>query len=338
MKKALKYLLSAGLAALLLYFCFRNIRWGDFRTALRECNWLLMGLSMFCGFLALYLRGIRWRMMLRQLDGSISTLTSVNAVNICYAVNLVLPRVGELVRCAYVSRHSEADASGRKKASFDAALGTLITDRLWDTLSMAVIALAVSMAMGPKVRDILAGSLGGGISAGFGMRLRIILLAAAVLAIILSIVVYRTRNTNAASRRIASFAGGIWQGMSSIVRMKGLWKFILLTVLIWGMYVLTTAFAVWALKDATLGQPSAVFAGFGMSDSLLVMVAGMLSTLVPVPGGFGAYHTLVAVTLQSVYGIPQAAGVLFAILSHESQAIVQASCGLVSYLVETVRK
>ena len=60
--------------------------------------------------------------------------------------------------------------------------------------------------------------------------------------------------------------------------------------------------------------------------------------MVPVPGGFGAYHYLISLALSTLYGIPAEQGLIWATLSHESQAITQLLAGGASYLAETLRK
>ena len=72
-----------------------------------------------------------------------------------------------------------------------------------------------------------------------------------------------------------------------------------------------------------------------MTDAFFLMIAGSISSVVPVPGGFGAYHGVVAGALLSIWNIPMGTGMIFATLSHESQAITQALCGLASYIHES---
>ena len=77
--------------------------------------------------------------------------------------------------------------------------------------------------------------------------------------------------------------------------------------------------------------------GLGPVDALFLMVAGSFGWLVPVPGGFGAFHFIVSLALSTIYGIPFETGIIFATLSHESQAITMAGCGGISYLYETFK-
>ena len=138
---SLRYGLWIALAALLLYFSFRGVNWRDFGSALRGCRWGFVILSMLLGAAAYWFRALRWRMQLLPLDASTSTVTTWNAANICTITNYVLPRVGEIVRCGYVVRHSGRDGEGKRLVSFDKALGTVVADRLWDGLSLAAVFL-----------------------------------------------------------------------------------------------------------------------------------------------------------------------------------------------------
>ena len=111
---SLRYGLWIALAALLLYFSFRGVNWRDFGSALRGCRWGFVVLSMLLGAAAYGFRALRWRMQLLPLDASTSTVTTWNAANICTITNYVLPRVGEIVRCGYVVRHSGRDEEGKR--------------------------------------------------------------------------------------------------------------------------------------------------------------------------------------------------------------------------------
>ena len=137
----LKYGGSVILAAVLLYLAFRKVNWTDFWAALKACRWEFVLLSCVFGFLGFILRSLRWREVLLPIDPTTKTLTCFNGVNIGYAVNMVLPRVGEVLRCTYITAHSKKvkdPQTGEEKhlASFDKALGTAVLERSVDVFML----------------------------------------------------------------------------------------------------------------------------------------------------------------------------------------------------------
>ena len=151
----IKYLLSAAVACFLLYFTFRGVKWDDFLTGLRSCRWGYILISMAAGIAAFWFRGLRWREILLPIDGSISRRTTYNAINIGYIANFIFPRIGEFVRCGFITKNSRPvtgipeDGIVRKEASYDKVLGTVVLERSWDMVSMfLVLVLLVVMIMG----------------------------------------------------------------------------------------------------------------------------------------------------------------------------------------------
>jgi hypothetical protein len=89
-----------------------------------------------------------------------------------------------------------------------------------------------------------------------------------------------------------------------------------------------SACIVWALQDIE------AFSHLTLADAFFLMIAGSISSVVPVPGGFGAYHGLVCGAMLSIWNLPVGTGMIFATLNHESQVLTQALCGLASYIHE----
>jgi hypothetical protein len=67
----------------------------------------------------------------------------------------------------------------------------------------------------------------------------------------------------------------------------------------------------------------------GLIDGLFIMVIGGLGMTMPVQGGFGAFHWIVSLGLM-LYGIKQEDGLLYATLTHESQALFTVLLGSIS--------
>jgi len=158
-----------------------------------------------------------------------------------------------------------------------------------------------------------------------------LMLAGAVLvAAALLWLVWRLRKRSVLCGKVWGFVAGMGTGLRDSLRMQHLWFFLLLTVLVWACYWMQCQAIIWAV-DSLL--PEGVRLGPG--DALILMVVGALSSLVPVPGGFGAFHYLVSLALTSLYGIPMETAVIFATLSHESQILTQILCGGASYAAES---
>lgn len=326
-KSILSYIFWMAVAAVLVYFCLRNIDWTQFFEALEQCKWEYVIAAMVLGLVSLFLRGLRWRMLLTPIDPKTSILTCFNAYNICSVTNIVLPRAGEVVRLAYIVKHSSHDEEGKRVMSADKVLGTVVIERAWDIVFVAVLATLFTLlnwkTFGSFFSELVASM--GGASKG---------LLWLVVAIVLFIPVFV-----ALAKRLQQ-KGGIWaktwgvlegigKGLGTFRHMKNGWVFLLLTVLIWLLYWIMSACILWALK----GIPD--FVPLTLVDALFLSIVGSMSGLVPVPGGFGAYHGLVGGALKSLWNIPMSTGMVYATLNHESQIIVQALAGVVSYIHES---
>lgn len=318
------YVLSFAMAFFLLYYSFRNVDWKDFVSALASCRWGYVIASMILGVAVFYIRGLRWRGYLLPIDPTTGKITCFNAVNIGYLANIVLPRVGEVVRCGYITSHSALDSEGRRKASFDKVAGTVLGDRLWDMLAMGLVILLTMPLMGDRFTTFL-------LSVNINTPWLIAIVTGVIVLGVLILWALKDRSEIAAKGW--GFLKGIGSGLKSSVKMDSWWKFVIYTVLIQVAYVLTSYLIILALEDVI-----PVFGYMGMTDALFLMVVGSLSTLIPVPGGFGAYHYAVTLALANIYGIPPEDGIVWATLSHESQLLVQILCGGLSFIYESVRK
>ena len=323
-KNTLQYLFWAAVAVVLVYFCFRSIDWTQFMLALEHCKWEWVLLSIGLGILSLFIRGLRWRMLLVPMDPKTSILTCFNAYNICSAVNLFLPRVGEVVRLAYVVKNSSKDTEGKRILSADKALGSIVTERVWDMLFVALITTVVLVLKWDDFGAFFTDNFSwGGTVMGLAIPGLLLLLAPVVA------LCWCLRNRGGFWGRVWVFIQGIGEGLGSFRRMKRGWLFLLYTFLIWTLYWFMSACIVWALKDMP------VFGSLTLVDALFISLVGSISTIVPIPGGFGIYHGMVSGALQVLWGIPKDPCMAFAVLNHESQVLTQAVCGLASYIHES---
>ena len=316
LKSIIRYVLSAAVAVVLMYFSFREVKWGDFVAGLRSCRWGWIVLSMSAGIMAFYLRGLRWRELLLPLDGSIGRITAFNAINIGYLANFIFPRIGEFVRCGVITNNS-------------LVIGTVVLERSWDMVTMLLFLVALLVFKWDEFGGFFVDEMWHPMQQNLDFSLWWIVAGIAVSIAVLIWVIVATRTKFRFSEKICSLFGGVMLGLGSCMKMKRKWVFFVYTALIWLMYWTMSAATMTALPDLE---------GLGLVDALFLMVAGSFGWLVPVPGGFGAFHFIVSLALSTIYGIPFEMGIVFATLSHESQAITMAVCGGISYICESFRK
>ena len=317
LKKIFRYILSASLAVVLLWFSFRDVEWADFWESLKACRWEFIVLSMLAGTFAFFLRALRWRQLLLPIDPETSLITTFNGVNIGNISNFVFPRIGEFVRCGVITR--------RTTVTYDKVFGTVVLERGWELLVMLMMLAVVVIAGFRRFGTFFIDQIWMPMSQKFNMwwvMTIVLALTAGMLYLI-----WRYRESNAFCGKVWGIFRGLAQGFSSCLRMERKWMFFAYTAFIWLTYWFMSACTVWAAP---------FLSGLDLVDALFLSLAGGLGFAVPVPGGIGAFHFIISLALSTIYGVPMETGIIYATISHTSQAITQIFCGLCSYLYEAV--
>ena len=111
--------------------------------------------------------------------------------------------------------------------------------------------------------------------------------------------------------------------------MEKKWLFLAYTVFIWMTY--------WVMAACTV-RAAPFLEGLDLIDALFLSLIGGVGFAVPVPGGIGAFHFVISLALSVVYGVPMETGIIYATISHTSQAITQIIFGAASYAYEALKK
>ena len=308
----LKTLLFASIGVSLLYFAFKGV---DLKAVGKEMGnakleWI--GLSMLVGLGAVVSRGMRWKLVLDSMGYRSTSWRTSYAIGIGYLINMVFPRAGEVARATALRRSD--------KIPVDVLLGTIIVERLIDLIIVSILLGLTLILTYPELQKLLASTQGSESAANEGgipwlwIALSLILLATWFL---------RDRFFKTSlGQRVQSFLRGLSQGFTSIVRLDKPWAYLGHTVFIWASYfvmIYVCFFAMPATENIQIDQ------------SLFVMMAASMGIVVPVPGGVGAYHYLVAKALE-VLSVPYPEGLAFATLVHASQTIMLMSTGVIGFI------
>lgn len=321
LKNIIKYAVSVALAGALLWFSFRDVEWASFVESLRSCRWEFVLLSMAAGSFAFWLRALRWRRLLLPISPEVSRTTAFNGINIGNISNFVFPRIGEFVRCGVITR--------RSTATYDKVLGTVVLERSWELLVMLLLLAAVLVGGAERFGTFFVDEIWTPIASRFSLGMWPVAMLIVIFMCAAGYAVWHFRKTSRFCAKIVGIIQGILQGFSSCLRMEKKWLFFAYTAAIWATYWLMAASTMWAVP---------FIHGLDLLDALFLSLVGGLGFAVPVPGGIGAFHFIISLALSAIYGIPPETGVLYATISHTSQAVTQVFFGLGSYAYESLKK
>ncbi len=331
MKDNIKQIVKLGffisLSATLLFIAFRNINFSLVLEELKNArySWLIIALA--ASMLAFISRARRWILLIKPLGYEPSLRSAYHALMTGYLFNFAAPRLGELTRCAALGR--------KEKIPVDRLFGTVIAERAFDMVSMLIIMLIMiagrSSLMNSFFKDDVFGPLGGKIASSLTLPVpAVIIVLLFILAAVIMLTVYRRRLRQVKLlARIGDILKGIYSGLKSFTAMKDRLEFIIHTIIIWSLYIIMTWAVFYALPATSHLQ---------LADAVFILVAGSLGMAAPVQGGIGAFHWIVSRALNIVYGISLEGGLAYATLSHESQLILIAVLGTVSFFLIMGRK
>ena len=228
--RIVKVLLPIILGGAILYWMYRDFDFKSIEHVLfYEMSWTWMLLSFPFGILAQALRGWRWRQTLEPLDEKPRQEVALNSIFLSYAVSLLIPRVGEVTRCAVLKRWDGV--------SFPKALGTVVTERAIDSLLVifiTVLTLLFEMSIfgtffkktGMTLDTMLA---------GFSWAGWFVTAICALAVVVLAIVLFKNLSLY---NKVKTTIQGIWEGVTSLRHVRNIPLYAVMTIGIWLSYFL----------------------------------------------------------------------------------------------------
>jgi glycosyltransferase 2 family protein len=327
--KTLKFLGFLSFGILLLYFAFKGISLAEIAKGLKTANYWWVLLSLFFAFLAYVARAHRWNIIIEPLNYHPSLLHTLYSLMVGYLANFAFPRIGEITRCASLAK--------KEKIPVDKLIGTVIIERAVDLLTLMILLIFLLIIR----LDTFGAFLGNNVfipisekisnSLGFSWIIWI-LIAGTFIGFIALYFVFREQLSKIVMvNKVKNLVKGVLTGLKTVYQMKRRLEFIFYSILIWVLYLLMT----WVLVFAVPATSS-----LKLIDGLFIVVIGSLGMSAPVQGGIGAYHLIVSLGLASVYSsfITRDDGMVFATISHGSQAIFAILLGSISLILLVSRK
>ena len=308
--KLFKIAFPLVLGGLILWWMYRDFDWNGLWDALNDgMNWTWMWLPMPFGVLAQVLRAARWRQALEPLDERPRLSSCVHAVFLSYASSLVVPRVGEVLRCGVLKKYDGT--------SFTKSLGTVVTERMVDSLLMLLLA-ALTVLLQVKVFMVFFAETGVSFeelagrfsAAGYWVTAACLLVVLVFLAVLAKRLAWFNHTRN--------LLRNVVDGVLSLRNVRHVPIYIMYSLGIWASYFLHFYLTFYCFSYTS---------GLGITAALIAFVVGTFAVLVPTPNGAGPWHFAVK-TILVLYGVCESDAVVFVLIVHTLQTLLVILLGL----------
>jgi uncharacterized membrane protein YbhN (UPF0104 family) len=321
-RSVFQYLLILGATVFLVWFSLRGIRVAGTENTLQDKwsylyktwqlsdkGWLLLmaGLSMISHLI----RAERWRMLLISAGSNTTLHQSFLSLLIGYLVNLVIPRGGEISRCYNIQQLN--------KTSIEVSLGTVVMERIIDVLCLLAVLVVTFLLQADRLFAFINSLPLGDDKSNIG-KLLILLAISVVLFSVLVWVLWRRPKVKAWFHKIfLGFKGGLL----SILKLQRPLLFIGYSITIWLLYFVMSYVVMLAFPATD---------ALGLGAVLSIFALGAIAMAAPLPGGAGAYHTLVPAGISFLYAISISDATAFVFVFHAWQTLIMIIAGAIALI------
>ena len=314
LKRSLQVVFPLLLGTLILVWVYRDFnfqRVGEVLFGGMNYAWMLF--SLVFGVTAAVFRGYRWKLALEPLGEYPKTANCVYAIFISYASSLIIPRVGEVTRCGILAKYDNV--------SFSKSLGTVVSERMVDTLCMGLLSGLMLLLQLPVFLTFFA-ETGTNVNryvdiftSGHFYLIILCLLAVFILAVFLiwNIALFA---------KLKGILLNVWQGFIALKDIRHIPLYIICSLGIWVSYFLEFYLAFYAFGFS---------ADLGVTVALTMFVVGTFAVIVPTPNGAGPWHFAV-MTMMMLYGVGKEDAGIFALLVHGIQTFLLILLGIYGLL------
>ena len=300
------FLLGGGI----LYWMYRNSDFSHIREVLlHEMRWEWMLASFVPGILAQVFRALRWRQSLSPMGEHCRAHTSVCAIFLSYAASLVVPRVGEFLRCGVLKR--------KDGVSFAKSLGTVVTERVVEMLLVLLLVAVVIVWQWEMFTEFFAltgMNLRGTLSRFTATGIWVSVLCVLGIVVLMAVLVHKL----AIMRKVKAMMQDMWEGVLSLRHVSNVPLYIFYSLAIWVAY-----FFHYYLTFYCFGFTEHI----GLAAGLVSFCTGGIAVLVPTPNGAGSWHFAVK-TILVLYGLSATEAIIFALIVHTVQTLLLVALGV----------
>ncbi|HEX8504453.1 MAG TPA: lysylphosphatidylglycerol synthase transmembrane domain-containing protein [Hymenobacter sp.] len=320
----LKYALLLAFSGALMVYAVRGQDLSRIGHYIATADYFWLGITLTLSVLGYFSRAYRWQMQLTASRYQVKYWDVYHAMMVGYLANIVLPRMGEVIRCSVLRRTS--------RVPVEVSLGTVITERVIDVLVLGLLLGSVLLLEFNKFWSFIQSLFADKYDSLAANRN--VLLAVAGIAVLLVLIfgylLFRNLEKlrqNALFAKVVSFVKGLLAGVFSVRKLENKGVFLLHTGFTWLVYYLMDYLAFRCFPETY---------GLDVKAGLAVLTFGAFGMAAPVSGGIGVFHVMVQSTLL-VYGISKEAGIAYALVVHGAQTLLMALLGGISFVASAMK-
>jgi len=304
----LRYVVLWGITIFLLVWALRKQDLSILRDTLLTADYSWAVAIAFITASNHWMRAKRWQMVIAPIQ-HIRTAHIFLALMFGYLITYIIPRAGEVARCASLQRTD--------KLPIQTTFGTVITERVIDLLSLLIVSIlalllewkTLLLFFQTYLQEPVFVMIEKLLSYQIGLLITLSILSFILVWIIAYWLKKKQRNIIG---KIVAFMLKMKEGIFSIRKMHRKWLFMGYTLYIWFTYWLMTYWWFFSFASTSYLAPSV---------GLAMMTVSSLGRLIPVQGGgMGAYHYLFSQAML-LFGVPLLYGNALAILVHGFQSV-----------------
>ena len=276
----LKYVIFLGLGLGIFFYVYPLEEIDPLMDKLKSANYWYVLPVVIIAIASHFARAYRWRMLIEPVGHKVKTFSTFRSIMIGYYFNTLVPRMGEVSRCVALNKIEKVPVS--------TALGTVITERIFDLISLMLIVgitvLAQFDIVGEYILNLFSEKLNG-IQSSFSWQ-TILFIAGFLL--LLGLLYFLVKKMGVYDK-ILNLISEFKKGLFSVKNLKSPLLFIGYTIFIWlGYYFM--CYLSFMTVDGT--------SHLGLSAGLVVFTLSTIGFIAPVPGGVGTYQFMFTLALS----------------------------------------
>ena len=316
----LNFVLSLILAVVLLYVAFHDVDFDQILNIVSQASIFWIAVMAATLLFSHFLRAVRWKVILNSVKKDTSIKNLFGTLMVGYAVNCVIPRLGEITRAVLIGRWE-----GLSRSSM---FGTVIVERVIDIIFLGISVLISAYiwqsdlySSFPWLKSALYFSMAGIIIFIIFIYL-IVRFKEHFYGFIISLL-------GKISKKSADKAAHIFemlaQGFNSLRGTKNYLLTFGLSITIMLFYALSSYIGFYTLYMEKI-QPVNFAMGW------VVMSISGIGVVIPTPGATGSYHALAKSALM-LFGFGEVISLSYAFLTHIISYIIFIIVGTLSFVI-----